>query len=181
MRSARIQDKVIMMANVEKPKEKTTVQKATKPKDTKAKATAPAKKMPVKSSAITVRGKRKEAVARAYIRKGRGVVRVNKVLLSAVQNPYARSIMSQPLTIADDKIVKNVDIDVNVYGGGPMGQAQAVRCAIARALVEYSKDPSLREEFNKRDKFFLVEDSRRVEPKKYKGPKARARFQKSYR
>jgi len=162
--------------NTEKPKEK--VQK--KPKETKGKV-APVKKTAPKSSAVVVRGKRKEAVARACIQKGTGKVRINNMFLESITNPYMKSVISEPLTIVDDKIAKNVDIDVNVYGGGPMGQAQAARCAIARAFVEYTKDASLREEFNKRDKFFLVEDSRRVEPKKYKGPKARARFQKSYR
>lgn len=166
------------MATTEKPKEK-TAPKTQRP--AKGKAAAPVKKALPKSNVLVVRGKRKEAVARAYIRKGTGVVRVNKIPLNFIQNPYARSLMNEPLTIVDDKVSKNIDIDVDVYGGGPMGQAQAVRCAIAKAIVTYTKDASLREEFNKRDKFFLVEDSRRIEPKKYKGPKARARFQKSYR
>ncbi len=169
------------MTTTEKPKEKAAAPKPAKQKDAKGKAVAPVKKAPPKSNVIVVRGKRKEAVARAYIRKGTGKVRVNKMLLDSIANPYTKSLMGEPLTIVDDKVSKSVDIDVDVYGGGPMGQAQAVRCAISRALVAFTKDSSLREEFHKRDKFFLIEDSRRVEPKKYKGPKARARFQKSYR
>ncbi|MCX8205772.1 MAG: 30S ribosomal protein S9 [Candidatus Micrarchaeota archaeon] len=130
---------------------------------------------------MVVRSKRKEAVARAYIRKGKGRVRINKLDLNAVGNPYTKAIMSEPLTMIDNSLAKGVDIDIDVYGGGTMGQAQAVRSAIARALVAYTKDAKLRDMFHSRDKFLVVEDSRRVEPKKYKGPKARARFQKSYR
>ena len=57
----------------------------------------------------------------------------------------------------------------------------ACRMAIARALVEYSADPALKARMIERDRFMIAEDFRRVEPKKYLGPKARARFQKSYR
>ncbi len=128
-----------------------------------------------------VRYKRKEAIARAYIRKGKGVVRVNKLALSAWDNPYLKAIMMEPFEIVDPKLAGSVDIDVNVYGGGSSGQAQAVRGAIARAFVEYTGDSSLKDKFYEKDKFMIVEDSRRVEPKKYKGRKARARFQKSYR
>lgn len=134
-----------------------------------------------KASVIVVRSKRKEAVARAYVRKGTGVVRVNNMLLDAISNPYTKTIMSEPIAIVDEGVAKGVDIDVSVYGGGSMGQAQAVRGAIARAFVAYTNDMELRERFYARDKFMVVEDSRRVEPKKYLGPKARARFQKSYR
>ncbi len=62
-----------------------------------------------------------------------------------------------------------------------MGQAQAARTAIANALVEYFGEMNLREKFVEIDRSLVVEDTRRVEPKKYRGPKARARYQKSYR
>jgi small subunit ribosomal protein S9 len=62
-----------------------------------------------------------------------------------------------------------------------MGQAQACRVAIARALVGFSGDEHLKSRIIAYDRSMIAEDSRRVEPKKYKGPKARARFQKSYR
>lgn len=70
---------------------------------------------------------------------------------------------------------------MNVSGGGTMGQAQAARTAIAHALVMYFDQMNLREKFISIDRSMLIEDTRRVEPKKFRGPKARARFQKSYR
>ena len=129
----------------------------------------------------TVRTKRKRAVARAHITEGKGIIRVNKMLLNAIDNPYTRAIMSEPLNYVPEKLWSKVDINVRVNGGGQMGQAQAVRGAIARALVKHANDNALEEDLLNIDKFLLVEDSRRVEPKKYMGPKARARKQKSYR
>jgi small subunit ribosomal protein S9 len=139
--------------------------------------TKTAKKKP---SSIVARGKRKESTARASICEGRGNVRINSVNLEAYQNRYMKEIISEPLHLAAD-IAPKVDISVSVQGGGSMGQAQAARLAIARALVDYSKDETLKDRMFERDKFLVAEDSRRVEPKKYMGPKARARKQKSYR
>ena len=133
-----------------------------------------------KSTAIVARGKRKECIARATIKEGNGVVRINSLNLEAYQNPYMKALISEPLHIAAD-VVSGVNISVNVRGGGAMGQAQAARLAIARALVAYTKDEAQKEKMFERDKFLVAEDSRRVEPKKYLGPKARARKQKSYR
>jgi small subunit ribosomal protein S9 len=134
-----------------------------------------------KSSCIPVqRGKRKESVARASICEGSGIVRINSVRLDAYQNRYAKELIYEPLRVASE-IAPTVDINVSVRGGGAMGQAQASRLAIARALVLYSGDETLKEKMYEYDKFLVAEDSRRVEPKKYMGPKARARKQKSYR
>ena len=74
-----------------------------------------------------------------------------------------------------------MDIKVNVQGGGASAQAQAVRSAIAKSIIEFSGMESLKKDYMHYDRFMVVDDSRRVEPKKFKGPKARARFQKSYR
>lgn len=133
-----------------------------------------------KKGGIVLRGKRKEAIARASIRKGKGVVRVNSIRLDAIPNRFVRELISEPLRLVPE-IAAQSDIDVEVRGGGAMGQAAAARLAIARALVEHSGEPSLREKMVEHDRFMMAEDSRRVEPKKYLGPKARARFQKSYR
>lgn len=133
-----------------------------------------------KSGSIVVRGKRKESVARATIRKGKGRVRFNRMLLSCIPNPFVRQIIEEPLTLAP-QVASQIDAEVYAHGGGSMGQAQAARTALARAIVKYSDDAQLKAAIMKRDRFILLEDSRRVEPKKYKGPKARARFQKSYR
>lgn len=136
------------------------------------------KKKGIKS--IVARGKRKESTARATINAGSGNVRINSVNLNAYQNRYVKEIISEPLYLASE-ITPTVDISVTVRGGGAMGQAQASRLAIARALVAFSGDETLKEKMLERDKFLVAEDSRRVEPKKYMGPKARARKQKSYR
>ncbi len=133
-----------------------------------------------KKKQIVERGKRKEAIARASIKAGKGVVRINSVLLSAFPNPFARQIISEPLTFVEQPF--DFDVDVSVRGGGMMGQAQAIRTAIARAILSFKKgDEALKKAFADYDRFILVEDARRVEPKKFKGPKARARFTKSYR
>jgi small subunit ribosomal protein S9 len=74
-----------------------------------------------------------------------------------------------------------VDVRVKVRGGGIMGQAEAARMAIARGLVEYSRSAELRRLFTSFDRTMLAGDPRRKEPKKFGGPGARVRKQKSYR
>lgn len=133
-----------------------------------------------KEAPSVFRGKRKESIARASVRKGKGIVRVNSVRLEALDNKYVQEVISEPLRFAPE-VASQVDISLNVVGGGQMGQAQACRVAIAHALVGFSGDESLKARMIAYDRSLLAEDSRRVEPKKYKGPKARARFQKSYR
>lgn len=132
---------------------------------------------------ITV-GWRKTAVARAYIRSGKGVIRVNNKPIMLLEPEEARIIAEEPLLIANllhPDLLKSVDIDVDVHGGGVMGQAQAVRMAIARALVKWSKDKKLESVFREYDRTMLVGDPRQTEPKKFGGPGPRRRRQKSYR
>lgn len=133
-----------------------------------------------KSDAVIARGKRKTSVARATIKKGSGKVRVNSKLVEGLNNSYVRWIIMEPLGYVGPE-ANNIDVSVNVSGGGAMGQAQAVRTAIAKALVEYFPKLDLKKKFLDIDRSLVIEDPRRVEPKKYRGPKARARFQKSYR
>ena len=125
------------------------------------------------------RGKRKESIARAFITPGTGNVFINKHHVSTITNAQLRMIILEPLDYYPGR--NTIDIRVSVLGGGTGGQAQAVRTAIARAILEFAKDDGLRAAMLKADRSLLVEDSRRVEPKKFKGPKARARFTKSYR
>jgi len=148
-----------------------------KPAEKKERKARPSRKKPL---AVVVRGKRKESVARATVRKGRGVVRINSHLLDSIAHPYVRGLVEEPLRLAGE-LARELDISVNVYGGGQMAQAQAARLAIARGIVKFTGNEELRARMLERDRHLLVEDVRRVEPKKYKGPKARARFQKSYR
>lgn len=131
---------------------------------------------------IVVRsGKRKTAIARATVREGTGRVYVNKTPLECLQPVIVRHIIEEPLLIATDKITQKVDIHVNVRGGGVTGQAQATRIAIARSLVEFTKSADLRSRFVEYDRTLIAGDSRRKEKKKFGGPGARARKQKSYR
>ena len=79
------------------------------------------------------------------------------------------------------ELAAKVDMTIKVNGGGSSAQAQAIRTAIAKCLVELDGTDVLKNELMNYDRSFLVEDPRRVEPKKFLGPKARARFQTSYR
>jgi small subunit ribosomal protein S9 len=133
-----------------------------------------------KSSVLHESGKRKTAVARATLKTGKGVIRVNKTLVEVLTPEVARNKIMEPLLLSD-KLWKDLDIDVDVRGGGFMGQAEAVRMAIARVLDKWAKKSSLRETLLNYDKSMLTGDSRRKEPKKWGGPGARVRKQKSYR
>ncbi|MEM3473676.1 MAG: 30S ribosomal protein S9, partial [archaeon] len=88
--------------------------------------------------------------------------------------------MMEPITLAGDRITK-VDISVNIRGGGVMGQADAARTAISRAIVNYFKDQELEKIFREYDRTLLVNDVRRKLPKKPGGRGARKKKQKSYR
>ena len=125
-------------------------------------------------------GKRKTAVARATVQKGTGLVRINKKPVELYQPEIARWKIMEPINLADKHIDK-INIDVDVKGGGFMSQASAVRTAIARGLLEYTGDPSLKLAFLDYDRSLLVSDSRRKEPKKPLGRGARKKRQKSYR
>lgn len=125
-------------------------------------------------------GKRKKAVARSTVKDGDGRVTVNKVPLEIFEPEGMRLRMKEPLDLAGE-ITEDMDVEVIVEGGGRSGQADAVRTAIARGLWEYTNDESLRSRFMERDRNLLINDARQKEPKKYGGPGARARRQKSYR
>lgn len=147
------------------------------PASQEKKAKKPARK---KTKVALAKGKRKEAIARAVISPGKGRFTFNRSLVDSLPNRYIREIIREPLNFLGAEL-GSMDINVSVRGGGQMGQAQAARSAIAKALVEYTQDEKLKNSYLDYDRSLLVDDVRRVEPKKYKGPKARARFQKSYR
>ncbi len=137
-------------------------------------------KLPV-PKVLVVSGKRKTAVARATIKPGIGRIRINNVSLEVWEPYIAREKILEPLHVAGEDVWKKVDIKIQVEGGGFMGQAEAVRIAIARALLRWTKSTSLRTLFSNYDRTMIAGDSRRREPKKFGGPGARARDQKSYR
>ena len=129
---------------------------------------------------ITRTGKRKEAIAKATIKPGKGRVRVNTKPLEIYDPEMARLKIKEPVQLVGDR-AREIDIDINVRGGGIMGQADAARTAIANCLVEYLEDPELEELFKKYDRSLLISDPRRKLPKQPMGPGARAKRQKSYR
>ena len=126
-------------------------------------------------------GKKKTAVARATVREGEGRVRVNAQPVELTEPEQAQLKMLEPFRLADDELREEVDIEVDVQGGGVMGQADAARTAIARGLVQHTNDAELRDAFMEFDRSLLVNDVRQSESKKWGRPGARARYQKSYR
>jgi small subunit ribosomal protein S9 len=123
-------------------------------------------------------GTRKSAVARATIKPGKGKIKVNGLLLDNYSDEMSRLRILEPLVLAGD-LIKKVNISVKVHGGGVNGQADAIRLAIARALVDY--DQKLKKLYDDYDRLLLVADVRRKEACKPNMSKARAKRQKSYR
>lgn len=129
---------------------------------------------------IIVSGKRKRSVARALVVEGTGKVTINRVPYELL--PFFRKMMiEEPLKIAEELGIKNYDINVSVVGGGQESQIEAARLAIARGLVEVSKNKELRKAFLAYDRNLLIADTRRKEAYKPNDSKARAKRQKSYR
>ena len=134
----------------------------------------------VKKEAITRTGKRKEAIAKATIKPGKGRIRINSTPLEIFTPEMARLKMKEPVQLVGDRSDK-VDVDINVNGGGVMGQAGATRTAIALCFVDYFEDPELEDLFKEYDRSLLVSDPRRKLPKQPMGRGARKKRQKSYR
>ena len=137
---------------------------------------------------------RKTASAHVYMTKGKGKVRVNNVPIDMIEPTVAREVILGPLEIAGE-LRNKIDVSVKVSGGGFMGQAYAVATAITRALIGWTKNKKepkdhpftkkertdLRKMIDEFDKYLISGDARRKEPKKFGGPSARRRKQKSYR
>jgi small subunit ribosomal protein S9 len=130
---------------------------------------------------VLTSGKRKTALARAVATPGKGRVRVNNVPVEVFEPRVARDKIMEPLIYAGEETLKDIDINVKASGGGFMGQAEAARMAIARALLKWTKSARLQTVFSKHDRTMFAGDARRKEPKKFGGPGARAKDQKSYR
>lgn len=127
---------------------------------------------------IHASGKRKSAVARATVKSGNGMVRVNGKLLDVYEPMYAREKINESIILAGD--ISKFDINVQINGGGVSSQADAARLAIARALVE--TQPKLKTTYLDYDRTLLVADVRRKEVAKPNSHgQARAKRQKSYR
>ena len=125
---------------------------------------------------INALGRRKAAIARVFVSEGKGQITINKRDLAVYfPSPILQYVVKQPLNKIG--VVEKYDIKVNLDGGGYKGQAEALRLAIARALVKINPEskPALKSEG------FMTRDPREVERKKPGRPKARKRFQFSKR
>ena len=125
---------------------------------------------------INTTGRRKTAIARVYLSTGTGKITVNKRdFKDYFPLETLQTVVLQPLSTIE--ALESFDIKINVHGGGITGQAEAIRLAISRALIEDNAEnrPPLKKEG------FLTRDSRMVERKKYGRRKARRRFQFSKR
>lgn len=138
-------------------------------------------KTPNPKRVLLTSGKRKTAIARATARAGKGRIRINNVPIEIFEPKIARDRIMEPFLQTGEETWKKLDINVKVSGGGFMGQAEATRTAIARALLKWTKSARLKTVFTDYDRALVVGDPRRKEPKKFGGPGARARDQKSYR
>ena len=125
---------------------------------------------------INALGRRKAAVARVFVSEGTGKITINKRELAVYfPSPLLQYVVKQPLNKLG--VAENYDIKVNLDGGGFKGQSEALRLAIARALVKINPEdkPALKSEG------FMTRDPREVERKKPGQPKARKKFQFSKR
>jgi small subunit ribosomal protein S9 len=127
---------------------------------------------------IHASGKRKTAIARATLKEGNGSVRINGKSLEFIEPEMFKHKISEPLILSG--IGDKLSISVKVSGGGMASQAEAVRLAIGRTLINYNE--SLKEVLESYDRQLLVADIRRKETRKpNRHGKARAKVQKSYR
>ena len=140
-------------------------------------------------------GRKKNSVAVASVRNGKGVLRVNGSPIELLEPQSLRAKVLEPILLLGLKRFQNLDIRIRVRGGGYVSQIYAIRQALSKGVVAYYQ--KYVNETEKReikcntsyhielllqyDRSLLVADPRRCEPKKYGGPGARARYQKSYR
>ena len=132
-----------------------------------------------KKAQLTV-GKRKTSKARVIITEGKGRIRINNTPIDLYQPLIAREKIIESVMVAGETADK-VDIKVKVHGGGYMSQAEAARMGIAQGFVKWTRVKRLRTAYIAYDRNMLSGDGRRKEPKKFGGPGARRKKQKSYR
>ena len=133
-------------------------------------------------------GRKKNATAVAYCKNGKGLIKVNGRPLEEVGPKALQYKLQEPILLLGKDKFADVDIRIRVKGGGITSQIYAIRQALSKSIVAYYQK-YVDEESKKRikhrlvtfDRTLLVTDPRRCEPKKFGGPGARARYQKSYR
>merc|ERR1712088_642122 len=137
---------------------------------------------------VQVYGRKKTATAVALCKRGQGLIKVNGRPLDLVQPETLRMKVQEPLLVIGKERFAGIDIRISVKGGGQIAQMYAIRQAISKGIVAYSQkfvDEASKKEIKdllvQYDRSLLVADPRRCEAKKFGGPSARARYQKSYR
>ena len=137
---------------------------------------------------VYTHGKKKNAIANAVVQPGKGSITINRIPIQNVEPKTLRIKIFEPILLAGLDHFKDLKIRVRVCGGGSTAQLYAARIAIAKGVVAWKQKyvdeeekAKLRRTFLSYDKTLLVADMRRREPKKFNGPGARARYQKSYR
>jgi SSU ribosomal protein S9P len=135
----------------------------------------------VPEGVILSSAERKAAIARCVLRPGKGRVLVNGVPLELIPMDMVRMKIMEPLMLAGEKIKNSIDAEITVEGGGVMGQADAARMALARALAKFTNSQELRELFMVYDRSMLAGDKRRTESEKWMRYSARRWRQKAYR
>ena len=149
----------------------------------------------IKGQLVQTFGRKKNAVAVATVRAGKGVLRVNGSPVDLIEPQSLRSKVMEPVLLLGLKRFQNLDIRIRVRGSGYTSQVYAIRQALSKGVVAFyqkfvnetekrqikCKNFHYLETLLQYDRTLLVADPRRCEPKKYGGPGARARIQKSYR
>lgn len=133
-------------------------------------------------------GRKKNAVAVALFKTGKGTIRVNGVPIDLVEPAALRQKVMEPVQLLGRDRFAQYDIRIRVRGGGYTAQIYAIRLALAKSIVAFfqkhmneSSKREIKEILLEYDRNLLIADPRRCEPKKYGGPGARSRYQKSYR
>merc|ERR1712173_10590 len=144
--------------------------------------------MPRNREYVQVYGRKKTATAVALCKAGKGLIKVNGRPLDQIQPEALKLKLEEPVNVVGKDRFAGVDIKIKVSGGGRVAQVYAIRQAIARAVVAYYQKyvdehskRILKDQFVSYDRTLMVADPRRSEAKKFGGPGARARYQKSYR
>jgi small subunit ribosomal protein S16e len=141
-----------------------------------------------KKKSVQTFGRKKTAVAVAYVSEGKGMIRINGQPIDLVEPEVLRTKVQEPVLLLGKAKFAGIDIRIRVRGGGYTSQIYAIRQAIAKGIVAWTQkyiDEASKKEVKDTliayDRTLLVADPRRCEPKKFGGRGARARFQKSYR
>jgi small subunit ribosomal protein S16e len=137
---------------------------------------------------VYTHGKKRNAIANAVVQQGKGTITINRIPIQNVEPKTLRIKIFEPILLLGTDHFSGLKIKVRVQGGGQVAQLYAARMAIAKGIVAWKQKyvdeeekTNVRKTYLNYDKGLLVADPRRMEPKKYGGTGARARFQKSYR